>query len=419
MDIIAINEMDYTKNMEIFITKQIEGELEQFISGIYAGDPEANVTLNGHVFKKVDTICGVIEIKIPRLRNYNFNPKLFKSNTAIDLLNKLCVSLYGNGLSVRRISSVIKDIFEVSICKSKISELCKTLDEIVNDYFNNDISNYEFEIIQIDGKYFRVNDVNKYRKSVLMSAIGITKEGRRIHIHMKVIPSEDSNYVEPFMEELKNKINSNIKCFVVDGNIKLSNTINKVFPNSRVQRCLVHIVRSVKKNLTNIATLKNKKDIENELNIIFFTTPHNEIPDAIQEFFTRWSKYRNVLKGALKDENIWSFLELDTFLDCKTNNVIEGLHSQLQTVTANHKAYFDEKSLYRAVIDEINRYNDLKSTCFKENFASGKFDVNGMLEKTVQINNINIHIIYNGKKHLYENITTEQYKAIIKIVKSG
>ena len=419
MDSITINNMNYTKNMETFLIKQIEVELEQFVLGVCAVDPKANVSLNGYILKKIDTVCGVINIKIPRLRNYNFNPKLFKSKTAIDLLNNLCVSLYGNGLSTRRISSVIKDVFEVFICKSKVSDICKILDELVHDYFNKDISKYKFEIIQIDGKYFRVESVNKHRKAVLMSAIGITIDGTRKHIHMEVIPSEDSKYIEQFMVKLKNKINSDVKCFVVDGNINLSNTINKVFLDTPVQRCLVHVVRSLKKNLTNIADVRDKKTIEKQLNDIFFKTPNVKIPNAIKEFLNEWSKYYNVIKATLKDENIWSFLKLNVFADCKTNNVIEGFHSQLQTVTVNHKLYPNESSLYRAIISEINRYNELNSTCDKDNIASESFDIDDIFENIVQIDNIKIKIIYNGRIRIHENITSEVCKEIQKIVKSG
>lgn len=393
----------------------INEELKVFILNLKRNNQKIKIIYNGYVKRKISTLFGYITIKVPRLRNYKFTPNIIKESISEDILHNLCVNLYGHGNSTRRISSIISEVFNVNLSKSTISNLCKVLDSDVYEYFAQDISKYNFKVIQIDGKYFRVDSVNKYRKSVLLSAIGITDCGRRIHIHMKVVANENYVGISSFIKELKNRINQEIECFVVDGNQDLSKVIKEEFPSSNIQLCLVHIVRLIKIKLKDIASVQDRRNIETELNSIFFDSKPEEIKDKIREFLVKWSKYSYVLQKVLNNDNIWIYTSLSTFNDCKTNNIIEGIHSQLDMVTINHKSYSDENSLYRAVISEIKRYNTLESTCSEITTNIEGIELKKIMNISQLVDNIIIKVFYNGKCALKGEIDKEQYKSIRKI----
>ena len=104
-------------------------------------------------------------------------------------INSLVINTYGNVVSTSRIFDILFTVFGVKACKQTISNICKSLQSKVDDYFEES-HDEEIEIIYLDGKYFSVRDVQEKFKSPLITAIGRTKSGNYIHLHMDVIVTE-------------------------------------------------------------------------------------------------------------------------------------------------------------------------------------------------------------------------------------
>lgn len=403
------------KDKENLEKKYIES-LEEQIEEIIQENPNLNCSRNGFRTKIVNTLVGTINMMIPRFRHLTFDYELLESQLLDEMISNLCVSMYGHGLSDRRIADIFQSI-NIKISKSKVSELCKVLQNNVDNYFQTDLSDYDFEIIHIDGKYYRVKDVNKTRKSVLLSVIGIASNGERIHLHMNVHPSEDKQYIEQFLYSLKSRIGNTNACFVIDGNNNLPQTIGNIFPEAKVQRCLSHVVRNIESSLKPVAGINQTKVIINELKEILFYTDNYNIENKLKEYIHSYEQYNYIFKNHLNSDYIWTFTKIDTFMDCKTNNNIEGFHSQLEMVTSQHNSFATSDSLFRAIINEIERYNKLDNCANELNKASKlHFDIKDVIKPQNKKDLITLTVTYNGRKRLNMRITKLQYDAIRELV---
>lgn len=392
--------------------KEANNNLNTRIQELKDENPNGNYSKNGYQVKQIHTLIGTLEILFPRLRYHTFDYEILEADLMQDLLEKLCVELYGHGLSTRRISTTL-DSLGFKLSKSTVAIYCKSLTDNVISYFAKDLTEYEFAVIHLDGKYFRVKDVNSNRKAVLLNVIGITTSGKKIHMHMDAKPTEDKQYIEQFLRDLKTRIGDTNACFVIDGNNNLSATIKTIFPNAKVQRCLSHISRNIEAGLKQYAGINQAKSIMNELNDILFYTNTKDISTKLELFLAKHSKYNFIFKTHLMSENVWTYLQLDTFVDCKTNNNIEGFHSMLESVTSQHNCFETSESLYRALIKEIERYNDCTDlACEKQRPSKLKIDINNIFKSINKINLITICIKFNGKVRINKEITKDDYDLI-------
>lgn len=399
------------------IEKELEIQLKKQIKEILVAEPDANCSRNGTHTKLFHTIIGTIEARVPRLRFHKVEYKLIEAEIVNDVIAKLCIELYGNGLSTYRISNTLNEAWNIKMSKSQVSNYCKVLSKNVEKYFATDLSNYSFEVIHLDGKYYRVKDINSNRKAVLMNAIGITSEGQKIHLHMDVKPSEDKQYIEEFLESLKTRIGDTDACFVIDGNNNLPTTVNNAFPNAKIQRCLSHVSRNIERDLKSIAGIAERKTITAELNKILFHTEAYKLNQQLKLFLLKYHKYISIFKAHLQSQYIWSWSTINSFEDCKTNNNIEGFHSMLESVTSQHNCFETSESLYRALICEIERYNELRATATSRiSPANIEVNIKEMLNLAQKADLINLTITYNGIKRVNINIDKLTYDEIREIL---
>lgn len=150
-----------------------------------------------------------------------------------------------------------------------------------------------------------------------------------------------------------------------------------------------------------------------ELNNTLFHPPNHQIASSIQCFINDYEIYNLVLKKYLQNDCIWTFLKLNTFTDCKTNNNIEGFHSMLESVTSRHNSFQTKDSLCRALIHEIERYNERSSIATERNCASTlNMDIKDLLAPQSKSELIILTIMYKGKQMMNEQITKLVYDAI-------
>ena len=83
---------------------------------------------NGYSKKTVKTQMGELEIKVPRDRNGEYEPKIIsKYNRNADGMEEKILSLYACGMSQRDISEQIKNLYDVEISPELISKISEKI----------------------------------------------------------------------------------------------------------------------------------------------------------------------------------------------------------------------------------------------------------------------------------------------------
>jgi transposase-like protein len=94
------------------------------------------------------------------------------------------------------------------------------------------------------------------------------------------------------LEVLKNEFKYKITYFVVNGGKQIKKAIDEVYPNSKIQRCLTHIFRQIKTNISNNPQSKCGKDLQK---VITFKNFKNK--ELFTKKFKNWEKkYFDFLK---------------------------------------------------------------------------------------------------------------------------
>ncbi|MGL4948816.1 MAG: IS256 family transposase [Anaeroplasmataceae bacterium] len=374
---------------------------------------------NGYYSRTLHTELGTITVNVPRFRNHAFKNKYLEDTSYSYKMIKLCISLYGQGLSTNRISQSIYETYNIDISKQTISNFCTVMNKDVDTYFESNYSNEVFVAIYIDAKYFSVRDVLERNKSALMTAIGLTISGKLVHLHMDVLKREGYSEIKSFLEVLQSKVNSKSIIFITDGGSNFKSAISEVFPKSKIQRCLVHIVRNIKKSISKVADAAVQKEMEDDFNGIFFGEDSLDFKEEIKVLVEKYSEYSKIIGKILSDVNIYTFLSFnDEFSKIiKTNNIIEQFHANLEAVTAQHKTFNTKQSLYRAIIQEVNRFDSRNNQYdFIIEEENNNFNIKNIFSNNKSESHIIVKVIVNGTVKISEIISSVTLSKIVDIL---
>lgn len=414
MDIIPKN--DY--NLKEILQNLIYKEFEQYVERLRAKNPNCKIYKNGYYEVNYNSELGNIVLKVPRLRNFIFKSEILSKSSYSNKIVKMCIVSYGHGLSTARISAFAHEVFGLKISKSTVSSFCEKLNDNVEAYFKN-ISESIYEVIMIDAKYFSVRSLSK-NKSALISAIGITKEGKKEHIYMEIIQREGKIQILNFLENLKQRLHNKKPLIIIDGVESMPSAIKEVFGDVAIQRCLVHVVRNIKHNLKGVATKGDINEIETRLNNLFFDTCNEDVYSELENILHSYPRYINKLKNVLRCENIFTYLRYSDKVASmiKTNNGIEQFHANLEAVTKQHRTYHDRDSLYRAIILEIERYNyiDNDIISFELKIINEVKQIKYILAIFKQTEHIILKIVSSGKTLYDGKIRKSQLEQILLIL---
>lgn len=134
---------------------------------------------NGIRERPLVTRIGRLTLQVPRHRDVPFVSLIFDNyqRSEAALLSTM-VEMVVQGVSTRKVSNVVEELCGNSFSKSTVSELCKRLDETVQQFQNRSLTNiYPFVIT--DAKYLKVRENHTIVSKAFMVAMGITEDGRK------------------------------------------------------------------------------------------------------------------------------------------------------------------------------------------------------------------------------------------------
>ena len=125
----------------------------------------------------------------------------------------------------------------------------------------------------------------------------------------------------------------------IDGLKGLPEAINSLFPKTRIQLCIVHMVR----NSTKFVSYKDRKEICGDLKKIYGAITEQEGMAALDSFAEKWDKKYPMISKSWNTN--WNNLnEFFAYPDSirkiiYTTNAIESLNFSLRKVTKNRSAF--------------------------------------------------------------------------------
>ena len=300
---------------------------------------------NGYSKKTVKTQLGEIEVKVPRDRNGEYEPKIIgKYSRNADGMEEKILSLYACGMSQRDIAEQIKNLYDVEISPELVSKISEKIMPEVNDWQNRPLESV-YPFVFMDAIHYKVKENHQYITKAAYVVLGITMEGSKDILGIWIGEHESSKFWLNVLTELKSRGVRDVYLFCVDGLVGFREAIEAVYPNAGIQRCIIHQIRYS----TRFVSYKDIKELMADLKLVYTAVTEDEALHNLMSFKEKWSKsYPSCVKTW---EDNWDILSTFFAYPAEirkiiyTTNIIEGLNRQFRQITKSKPSFTNDESL--------------------------------------------------------------------------
>jgi putative transposase len=319
---------------------------------------------NGTSAKTVKGEFGEITVETPRDRNSSFEPRILKKHqTRWDGFDDKILSMYARGMSTREIQGHLQEMYGVEVSAGLISEVTDAVMEEVKAWQSRPLEPV-YAIVYLDALYVKMRHEGRVENRAVYVAIGVDLEGRKDVLGLWTSGNEGAKFWLAVLTELKNRGIRDIFIACVDGLKGFPQAIESVFPETRIQLCIVHLVRAS----LNYVGWKERKLVAADLKLIYRAATELQAELELTNFIARWGhKYQAI--GRLWKENwqhVIPFFEFPAEIRrvIYTTNAVESLHMSLRKIIKTRSSFPSEeaaiKLLYLALRNVIAKWEVLQ-----------------------------------------------------------
>lgn len=324
--------------------------------GYEKGDPAgrgSGNSRNGHSAKTVLTDDGELDLSVPRDRAGTFEPRLVpKGERRLDGFDDRIISLYGRGLTVREIQGHLQELYGVEVSPDLISRVTDAVIEEVREWQNRPLDPV-YPVVFFDALRVKIRDEGLVKNKAVYVALALDTEGHKHVLGLWIEQSEGAKFWLKVMNELRNRGVGDILIAVVDGLKGFPEAIGAAFPETIVQTCIVHLIRS---SLA-FVSWKDRKVIMPDLKAIYRAETAEAALVRLGEFEALWGPRYPAIGQAWR--RAWEHVvPLFAFPPAirkmiYTTNAVESLHRSLRKIIKTRGSFpTDEaatKLLYLAI----------------------------------------------------------------------
>lgn len=199
---------------------------------------------NGTTPKRLITEAGSVDLEVPRDRAGSFEPRVVrKGQRRLDGIDKLVISLYARGMTVRDIQAHLGEIYEVEVSPDLISRITDAVLDEVKEWQSRPLDPV-LPVVFLDAIVCKVRDGGTVKNKAAHLAVGIDVEGRKEVLGIWVETTEGARFWLRVLNELKARGVEDVLVVVCDGLVGLPEAISAVWPQATVQTCIVHLTRA-------------------------------------------------------------------------------------------------------------------------------------------------------------------------------
>ena len=310
---------------------------------------------NGYSPKTVQGELGEVRLDIPRDRNGTFEPQLIgKYQRRLCGFDDKILTLYAKGLTTRDIQDVVQELYGVEVSPTLISEITADLDGEISIWRSRRLEAV-WPIVYFDGIVVHVRgESGCVSQHTMHVALGVNLQGRKELLGLWLAQNEGAKFWLSCLTDLKNRGVSDIFVACVDGLTGFPDAIRAAYPSTKVQLCVVHLVRAALKYVSD----KDSREVIKDLKAIYQAATAAEAERALDRFAQQWdSKYPTISKQwRLRWADIVAMFEFPPEIRkaIYTTNAIESVNSAIRKFTRNRKQYPSAESAVKLIYLAIN-----------------------------------------------------------------
>jgi len=328
----------------------LEAELDDELGyDRYQQTTEKSNSRNGSSRKTVRTDLGEVKLDIPRDRNGEFDPQVVpKHSRDLSAIEDKVISMYGKGMTSRDISEHIEEIYGMPLSAQTISRMTDKIIPLVEEWQNRPLFS-EYYFVFMDAIHYKVRQDNKIVSKAAYVVIGINDDGFKDVLGIWVGENESSKFWLKVLTDMKNRGVEKVHIFSVDGLSGFEQAIKASYPNSVVQRCVIHQIRSS----TKYVSYKHIKELMRDLKTVYRAPNEETALRNLEEFSDKWSSTYPLCVKSWQDN--WHVISPffvhseDVRKIMYTTNIIENLNRYYRKVTKSKPVFPTDMSLMKVL----------------------------------------------------------------------
>ena len=301
------------------------------------------------VYACEDGFLGETEIEVPQDRDGTFEPKVVKKRQKdISGIEQKIISLYAKGMTTRQISDTIEEIYSFEVSDGMVSDITDRLLPQIEDWQNRPLDAV-YPIVFIDAVHFSVRDNGQIRKLAAYVILAVSLTGHKEVLSIHIGENESAKYWLGVLNELKNRGVKDVLVICADGLSGMKEAVNTAFPQTELQRSIVHQVR----NTLKYVGAKNKKEFANDLKTIYHAPSEDAALKQLERVAEKWEKDDpNAMKSLYKNWDVISPIfqfSADVRKVIYTTNAIESLNSGYRRLNKQRSVFPSDTALLKAL----------------------------------------------------------------------
>jgi putative transposase len=309
----------------------------------------ARNTRNGSATKRLKGTHGDIEISIPRDREASFEPQLVrKHQTRLTQMDGQILSLYAKGLTTREIVATFKDMYDADVSPALVSKVTDRVLEQITAWQSRPLDSV-YAIVYLDCIVLKIRDNLRVINKAVYVALGVDMDGCKQLLGLWMSENEGAKFWLSVLTQLKSRGLQDILFACVDGLKGFPEAIAAEYPLTKVQLCIVHMVR----NSLRFVSWKDYKAVAADLKRVYQATTEALALSELERFEQLWGvQYPQIAKSwTLHWANLRTIFEYppDIRKAIYTTNAIESLNSVIRAATKRRKLFPSDGSAMKVV----------------------------------------------------------------------
>ncbi|GAC1610518.1 MAG: IS256 family transposase [Aquirhabdus sp.] len=343
--------------LKLTVETALNAELTEHLGYEKHGDskPARGNVRNGTTCKRIKGQHGEVDILTPRDRNGSFEPQLVRKNqTRLTSMDDQILTLYAKGLSTREIVETFKEMYDADVSATLISKVTDQILQQITQWQARPLDAI-YPIVYLDCIVIKIRDNLRVINKSIYLALGVNMEGKKELLGLWMSDNEGAKFWLSVLTELKNRGVQDILIACVDGLKGFPEAIAAAYPETRIQLCIVHMVR----NSLKYVVWKDYKAVTADLKRIYQASTEEQALAELERFHQQWgTNYPHIAKS-------WTthWVNLRTLFEYPpeirkaiyTTNAIESLNSVIRAATKRRKLFPSDESALKVVYLAISQ----------------------------------------------------------------
>lgn len=319
--------------------------------GYEIGDPAGSGTgnsRNGYTPKRLLTEAGAIDLEVPRDRAGTHEPQIVrKGQRRLDGIDKIVISLYANGMSVRDVQEHLLEIYDIEVSADLISKITDAVLEEAREWQARPLDPV-WPVIFLDAIVCKVRDAGTVRNKAAHLAVGVDVDGKKEVLGIWVEHTEGAKFWLRVMNDLKARGIADVLIVVCDGLTGLPAAIEAVWPDALVQTCIVHLTRASLRWVN----YKDRKRVAAQLRLIYAAPTEQAARDALDtwtdsEVGRQYPAIKRQWEAAWEQVIPFFAFPPEVRKVIYTTNMIESINYQLRKITKTRGHFPTDEALIK------------------------------------------------------------------------